>query len=101
MIMNNNTYARLKGKAKQAIDANIGTGYTNWFNKVIDDTETQNIAATEKMGNQSIVKLSPEQLAAWKKKIEPVIADWEKRTPDGAKVLAAFRKEIAAIRAGS
>ena len=101
MIMNNQTYAKLSGKAKQAIDANIETPYTNWFNKVIDDTERDNIAIAQKMGNQTIYKLPPDELAQWKKKVEPVIAEWEKRTPDGARVLGAFRKEIAAIRAGS
>jgi hypothetical protein len=30
-----------------------------------------------------------------------VVAEWTRTTPDGDKVLAAFRKEIAAIRAGS
>ena len=101
MIMNNKTYARLSGKAKRAIDANIGTVYTNWYNKVIDDTEHENIAITEKMGNQTIHKLPAAELAKWKKRIEPVIADWVKRTPDGAHVLAAFRKEITAIRGGT
>ena len=102
MIMNNKTYARLSGKAKQVIDENIGPVYTNWFNKVIDDTEHRNIDRVEHvMKDQTVAKLSDAQRALWKAKIEPVIADWEKRTPDGAKVLAAFRKEIAAIRAGS
>ena len=101
MIMNNQTYAKLSGKAKQTIDANIETPYTNWFNKVIDDTERDNIAIAQKMGNQTIYKLPPDELAKWKKQVEPVIAAWEKRTPDGAHVLAAFRKEIAAIRSGS
>jgi len=101
MIMNNQTYAKLPAKGKQAIDANIATPYTNWFNKVIDDTERDNIAITQKMGNQTIYKLPPDELAQWKKRVAPVIADWEKRTPDGAAVLAAFRKEIAAIRSGS
>ena len=101
MIMNNQTYAKLPAKGKQAIDANIATPYTNWFNKVIDDTEHDNIAITQKMGNQTIYKLPPDELAQWKKRVEPVIADWEKRTPNGAAVLAAFRKEIAAIRNGS
>jgi len=101
MIMNNATYARLSGTAKKAIDDNIGTVYTNWFNKVIDDTESDNIAVTEKMGNQTIYKLPPAELAKWKKRIEPVIANWVKSTPDGERVLAAFRKEIVAIRSGS
>ncbi|HEY1502669.1 MAG TPA: TRAP transporter substrate-binding protein [Stellaceae bacterium] len=101
MIMNNQTYAKLSGKAKQAIDANIATPYTNWFNKVIDDTERDNIAIAQKMGNQTIYKLPPDELARWKQRVVPVIDAWAKRTPDGEHVLAAFRKEIAAIRAGS
>ncbi|HEX4193361.1 MAG TPA: TRAP transporter substrate-binding protein [Stellaceae bacterium] len=101
MIMNNQTYAKLSGKAKQTIDANIETPYTNWFNKVIDDTERDNIAIAQKMGNQTLYKLPPDELAKWKKQVEPVIGAWEKRTPDGANVLAAFRKEIATIRSGS
>ncbi len=68
---------------------------------MIDDTERDNIAITQKMGNQTIYKLPPDELAKWKKRVEPVIADWEKRTPNGAAVLATFRKEIAAIRNGS
>jgi hypothetical protein len=68
---------------------------------VIDDTERDNIAIAQKMGNQTIYKLPPDELAQWKQRAEPVIAEWEKRTPDGAKVLGAFRKEVAAIRAGS
>jgi len=98
MIMNNNTYARLSGNAKKAIDDNIGTGYTNWYNKVIDDTEQENIEITRKMDNQAINKLPPAELAKWKQRIAPVIDNWVKSTPDGAHVLAAFRKEIAAIR---
>jgi TRAP-type C4-dicarboxylate transport system substrate-binding protein len=101
MIMNNKSYVNLSGKAKAVVDANSGTFYTNWFNKVIDDTERDKIAATEKMGNQSIYTLPPPELATWKKLIEPVVADWVKRTPDGAHVLATFRREIAAIRTGS
>ena len=101
MIMNNKAYASLSGKAKAVIDANSGLFYTNWFNKVIDDTERDNIAATEKMGNQSITTLPPAELATWKQRIKPVVDGWVKRTPNGAQVLAAFRKEIAAIRAGS
>jgi TRAP-type C4-dicarboxylate transport system substrate-binding protein len=101
MIMNNDSYAKLSPKAKAVIDANSGDFYTNWFDKVIDDTEHDNIAITEKMGNQSIHQLPPAELQNWKTLIAPVIADWETQTPDGAHVLAAFRKEIATIRAGS
>jgi TRAP-type transport system periplasmic protein len=101
MIMNMQTYAKLTGDAKKAIDSHIGTMYTNWYNKVIDDTERENIGIVQKMGNQTIHKLAPAELAKWKARIEPVVQNWIKSTPDGAKVLEAFRKEIAAIRAGT
>ena len=102
MIMNNATYAKLSGKAKEVIDANIGPAYTNWFNQVIDDTEHRNIDKVQnQMKDQTVTRLSDEQRALWKARIQPVIDNWVKATPDGANVLAAFRKEIAAIRSGS
>lgn len=102
MIMNNTTYAQLSGKAKQVIDANIGPDYTNWFNKVIDNTEHRNIDKVEHaMKDQTVTELTDTQRALWKARIAPVIDNWVKNTPDGAHVLAAFRKEIADIRAGS
>lgn len=102
MIMNNETYAKLGGKAKAVIDANIGTGYTNWFNQVIDNTEQRNVARVKNdMKDQTVIELAPAERALWQQRITPVIDNWVKATPDGATVLAAFRKEIAAIRAGS
>jgi TRAP-type C4-dicarboxylate transport system substrate-binding protein len=101
MIMNSNTYAKLSGKAKTAIDRHIGTVYTNWFNKVIDDTERENIGVLRKSKEQEIYELPPAQLSIWERRIQPVIDGWAKNTQDGAHVLSAFRKEIAAIRAGS
>lgn len=101
MIMNKDSYARLSGKAKQAIDVNIGTVYTNWFNRVIDGTERENIALVEQSKDQEVHRLAPDERARWKAKIANVVIEWTKATPDGDKVLAGFRKEVAAIRAGS
>ena len=101
MIMNKDTYARLSGRAKEAIDRNVGTVYTNLFNKVIDDTERENRAVLENAKDQEIHRLAPDERERWKDKMAKVVAEWTKATPDGDKVLAGFRKEIAAIRAGS
>jgi hypothetical protein len=48
-----------------------------------------------------VFELAPEERAKWKARIAPVIDNWVKNTPDGAHVLAAFRKELADIRTGS
>jgi TRAP-type transport system periplasmic protein len=101
IIMNNATYAKLPAQAKRVIDANSGTFFTNWINKFVDGTTQQAIDDIKNMKDQTVTPLSPDQEALWMKRIEPVIDGWEKRTPDGAHVLAAFRKEVAAIRSGS
>ena len=44
----------------------------------------------------STVTLSKAEEARWKKAVAPVAADWAKETPDGQKVLQAFRAEVAA-----
>jgi TRAP-type transport system periplasmic protein len=101
IIMNKASYAKLPAKAKHVIDENSGVFFTNWFNKFVDGSTQQAIDDIRHMKGQTVEPLSPEQRAIWMKRIEPVIAGWEKRTPDGAHVLAAFRKEVAQIRAGS
>lgn len=101
IIMNKSAYARLPHKAQQVIDANSGTFLTNWFNTFIDHSGQQSINGIEHMKGQTVIKLSPKERAIWMKKIQPVIALWEKQTPDGAKVLAAFRKQVAAVASGS
>ncbi len=70
--------------------------------KVIDDTEHRNIDKVQnEMKDQTVIRLSDRQRAQWKARIQPVIDNWIKNTPDGAHVLAAFRKEVAAIRGGT
>ena len=50
---------------------------------------------------RTIVELTPEQTAAWQKKLEPLTESWVRNTPDGEKVLAAYRAELAKIEATS
>jgi TRAP-type C4-dicarboxylate transport system substrate-binding protein len=100
IIMNNATYAKLSPEAKRVIDANSGAFFTNWFGTFVDHTTQQAIDDIRNMKGQSVEPLSPDQRALWMKQIEPVIAAWEKSTPNGPKVLDAFRKEVAAVHAG-
>ena len=54
---------------------------------------------------RELVKASTSTLPAseearWKKAVAPLAAEWAKETPDGQKVLAAFRSEVAAYEKG-
>jgi len=48
---------------------------------------------------KEVATLSAHEEARWKKLVAPVAEQWARETPNGAKVLAAFRAEIAAFEA--
>ena len=98
-LMSRQAYEKLPAKGKAAIDRLGGLHYSKMYAAGIQAMDDQGIGIV-KRANQEIVTLSPEEEARWKEKTDAVIREWVSRTPDGAKVLAAFRAEIANIRAG-
>jgi hypothetical protein len=46
----------------------------------------------------SVVTLSGEQEAEWRKRVSPIAVEWAQSVPDGVKVLEAFRAAVAAQR---
>jgi hypothetical protein len=68
--------------------------------KAIQAMDEQGIGMV-KAAKQTITTLSPAEEAHWKERAKPVVDAWVAATPDGAKVLAAYRAEIAKIRAGN
>ncbi|HEY3917481.1 MAG TPA: TRAP transporter substrate-binding protein [Stellaceae bacterium] len=99
VFMNKATYASLPAKAKAAIDKYSGESFSQKLgmaNEVAGAGEAKTVAAQP---GQSVTKLSPAQYAVWEARIQPVIDAWVKPTPDGAKVLAAYRAEIQKIAA--
>ncbi len=98
--MNKSVYARLPAKAKAAVDKYSGEIFSRWLGEAIDGDFEQNRAAARKMPGHMLVKLAPDERKTWEARLAPVTENWVKATPNGAAVLAAFREEIAKIRAG-
>ena len=99
VFMNKDAYANLPEKARQAIDKYSGESFSRRLgiaNRNADRSEAEAVAA---MSGQSVSSLSPEQQALWQTHIDTVINAWVKHTPDGAKVLAAYREELAKLGA--
>ena len=67
------------------------------------DDEDSGQGKLEKQGH-NIVKLTPQQLDAWKKAVEPISTQWVenvgKSGVNGQQVLAALRQELKARGAG-
>lgn len=99
-FMNKDTYAKLPEKGKQAIDKLGGMHFSQMMGRAVEMMDNDGRGATKAQPNQTISTLSPAAEAEWRKLLQPVTDDWVKQTPDGAKVLAAYRAEIATVRAG-
>jgi TRAP-type C4-dicarboxylate transport system substrate-binding protein len=88
-------YDALPAKAKEAIDRN---SYLPLARKLGEKTQEQ-WEKSRNLVKDSVVTLSPEQEAEWRKRVAPIAVEWAQNVPNGAKVLDAFRAAVAAQRA--
>lgn len=100
IFMSRAKYNALPPAAKKIIDDNSGEALSRNFGKVMADESEAQRQSVMKMPKQTFVKPTAAQLAGWQQKITPVIDGWTKAVPDGAKVLAQFKIELANIKAG-
>jgi TRAP-type C4-dicarboxylate transport system substrate-binding protein len=95
VVMNRQSYARLSPKGKKILDQNTGENFVRdlatFFQKL---GETIRDKAKADPGHHFYI-LTPKQEARWKKVLDPVITQWAKETPNGEKILAAFRADMA------
>jgi TRAP-type C4-dicarboxylate transport system substrate-binding protein len=100
MLMNKESYARLPEKARDAIDRNAGMPFAIKMGVNSDTVESEMREQVRSLPGHTIAELPPDELARWRKLAQPVVDEWIKNTPDGGKVLEAYRAELADIRSG-
>jgi TRAP-type C4-dicarboxylate transport system substrate-binding protein len=100
VAINNDSYAKLPPAGRAAIDQLSGLAFVQRLIAADDTMQAVGRDATQAIPGQTIAQLDPAEEARWKDAVAPVTEDWVKATPDGAHVLAAFRAEVAAVRAG-
>ena len=99
VFMNKEAYDKLSGKAKAAIDKYSGEAYSRRLGQVTDRMDANGREQTRAHAGHAFTTIDAAELARWKKVFAPVIEEWVKATPDGDKVLAAYRAEVAKFRA--
>jgi TRAP-type C4-dicarboxylate transport system substrate-binding protein len=87
-------YDALPAKAKEAIDRN---SYLPLARKLGEKTQEQ-WEKSRNLVKDSVVTLSGEQEAEWRKRVSPIAVEWAQSVPDGVKVLEAFRAAVVAQR---
>ena len=86
----------LPAQAKAAIDKHSYLPFSHTLGRAADGEW-----ARARTMLQATATLSAAEEAQWRKLVAPVAEQWTRDTPDGAKVLAAFRAEIAVFEAKS
>ena len=102
VFMAKKKYDALSPAVRKILDDNSGEAESRVYGKFWDDVDNEGRDMVKALGDKhQIVQQTPEMAAQWRKAVEPVIGDWVKTTPDGEKVLAAFRDQSAKVKAGN
>ena len=100
IFMSKAKYDALPPAARKIIDDNSGEAQSRDFGQVMENDDKAQRAAVMGMPKQTVVTPTAAQVASWRQKITPVVDQWTKAVPDGDKVLAQFKTELANIKAG-
>ncbi|HET7197222.1 MAG TPA: TRAP transporter substrate-binding protein [Burkholderiales bacterium] len=94
VFMNRKKWDSLPAQAKAAIDRYSYLPFSEMLGKAADAEW-----ARSRRSLKEVTTLSDAEEARWKKLLAPVAEQWAHETPNGQKVLEAFRSEIAAFEA--
>jgi TRAP-type C4-dicarboxylate transport system substrate-binding protein len=94
IVMNKQSYAKLSDKGKKILDANTGEGFVRDFATFFEGLGHAIRDKAKADPSHHFHTLTAEQAARWQKVLEPVVDKWAKETPNGDKILAAFRADM-------
>jgi TRAP-type transport system periplasmic protein len=98
VFMTEKTYDALSPAARQIIDAHSGEAASRAFGAFWDAERKEGKETTLARGDKrTVVDLTAQQTEAWRQKLAPLEASWAQSVPDGGKILAAYRAELAKL----
>lgn len=100
IFMNKKKFEALPAKAKAAIEKHRGEALSRAFGKMSEDRNAELVAQWKKDPKRTVTIPNKSQTAAWDKMLAPVVSTWEAKDARNKALLAALRKELAAVRAG-
>jgi TRAP-type C4-dicarboxylate transport system substrate-binding protein len=99
IVMNAASYEALPPEAKQILDTVSGETASRFLATAFDNLSKGIEASVAAGSGQHIYDLSEENLTDWTNHLQPVIEAWVNATPDGQRVLDAFKEKLAKVSA--
>jgi TRAP-type C4-dicarboxylate transport system substrate-binding protein len=94
-FMNKESYAKLAQDLRAALDAASGDDLAKYMAEESKRQEERAYKQIEATPGAVMLSLDAQELERWHARLRPIAEEWAKTHPDGEKVLAAFRSEIA------
>ena len=99
IIMNKDAYGRLPEIGKRAIDRHSYETFSRAMGKSGDRQAEFARGRIKSIPGQAVYPLEKNEEARWRELLKPITEEWVKTTPNGTEILAAFRDEMAKLRA--
>ena len=99
MFISHAAYEKLPAKGKAAFDKNSGYKESRGYGAALDAIADFQYQSVHKMANHHFAKLSPQETERWKTLVAPVVQGWVARTENGARILEAYKAEVAKSKA--
>lgn len=93
-------YLSLPPEVRKILDENSGEAQSRQAGTILDSLQTKVLNTLKETKGQTVVSLTPQQLAAWKEKLEPLVGAWAGTDEAHAKVLKLTRELAAQVKAG-
>jgi len=100
IFMAKKVYDGLSPAAKKAIDENSGELASRKWGAWWDQDNARGRAAAKRDPKQTVVTLDPATKAKWTKRLDSAVAEWTKSRPGVDKVVAEYKRLVAAVKAG-
>jgi TRAP-type C4-dicarboxylate transport system substrate-binding protein len=99
VFMNKDAYAKLPDASRQALDKLSGVSLSRRQAEATAEEGVKGREMVAALPGHTISVMSDAEIARWKPRFAAMVDDWVKATPDGARVLAAYRTEVQKARA--
>jgi len=99
LLMNKESFAKLPADAQRVIEAKSGAPLAERMGNAGHQETQHGRHMVEQIPGYTISTMPPADLSKLQKTMQPLVDEWVKTTPDGARVLAAYKAELAKVAA--
>jgi TRAP-type C4-dicarboxylate transport system substrate-binding protein len=92
--MNPQSYDGLSAQGKKILDQFTGEALSRPFATFFEQLATTMREKIKANPAQHFNTLAPEEATRWKAALQGVVDNWEKQTPNGPAILAAFKQQL-------